>query len=78
MSKYDPLKQYLIGKPVRIEMTFDEIANLVGGLPASAYGYEAWWNNDDTSHHHCRSWGDAGFDARPNLTRQTVIFHRKN
>ena len=42
MAKYDPLREYLCGKGGRrIGISFDQIAGLVGGLPRSAYEYQA-------------------------------------
>lgn len=45
-SKYEPLRQHLLGIPpeVAVEMSFDEIAQLVGPLPAS-HIYRQWWAN---------------------------------
>ena len=75
MSKYDPLRDYLARRSGSVTMTMDEIANLVpGGLPRSAYQYGAWWNNNDSSHPHCQSWGSAGYYARPDLGGRRVRF----
>lgn len=46
MAKYDPLGEYLGRTPVPVEMSFEPIARLVGGLPPSAYRWRAWWAND--------------------------------
>jgi hypothetical protein len=76
MSKYDPLRDYLARRTgSTTTLLLDEITAMIpGGLPRSAYSYEAWWNNDDDTHSHCRSWGDAGFYARPNLATRRVRF----
>ena len=57
------------------QFTLDELNTLIpGGLPPSAFLYEAWWNNDDRSHHHCRAWGDAGYRTQVDLSRKQVRF----
>jgi hypothetical protein len=42
MSMYAPLKAHQGGGGNQVVMTFDELADLVGGLPASAREYETW------------------------------------
>jgi 5-methylcytosine-specific restriction protein B len=45
--KYDPLAKYLGAlDDDLVEMTFDQIAELVGPLPRSAYEYLGWWSNN--------------------------------
>lgn len=47
MSKYSALRRQLEHEAgPSVEMTFDEIDQVVGGLPASARRYSAWWSND--------------------------------
>lgn len=75
MAKYDALRDHLRRQGREVSYTFDDIAAMVpGGLPASAYRYEAWWSNGDRTHSQCQSWGDAGFDAYPDLARRVVRF----
>lgn len=75
MSKYDPLSHFLrVGTGEAITLSFEQVGMLVGGLPASAREYHAWWANGDVSHQHCRSWGNAGFTAHPDLDRESVEF----
>lgn len=75
MSKYNELRDLLRGQARGTQYTFAELAAVVpGGLPPSAYRYEAWWANDDRTHVQCRAWGDAGFTAHPDLDRQVVEF----
>ena len=75
MSKYDALTQFLRHQKGPIEYPLSRLNEIVpGGLPASAFQYEAWWSNGDPSHPHCRSWAAAGFSAHPNLARQVVRF----
>lgn len=62
-------------------MSFDEISDLVpGGLPPSAYRYDAWWNNEDgqgSTHSQSRlGWMAAGYTAVADRTYRQVIFTR--
>jgi hypothetical protein len=75
MSKYDSLTEFLvsgIGDPLTLSL--DQIGLVVGGLPKSAKQYKIWWQNDDPSHHHSKSWARAGFTARPDLRQGAVTF----
>ena len=63
MTKYDPLFEHLCRAGDRpVEMSFDEIGRLVGGLPASAERWQAWWSNEPEggSHVQARAWLNAG------------------
>ena len=61
--KYDPLKQWLIENGNEsIRISFSEIADLVGGLPPSAYKHRAFWSNTD-SHSFSTAWVGAGYKA---------------
>ncbi len=63
MSKYRVLRR----RPEReagpsVEMTFAEIDHVVGGLPASARHYPAWWSNErEGTHVQAHAWMDAGW-----------------
>ncbi|WP_442934134.1 DUF7662 domain-containing protein [Micromonospora sp. CPCC 205561] len=75
VSKYDALRDYLRRRTSEARYTLDEMSELVpGGLPPSAYRYEAWWANGDQTHAHSRAWGDAGFTAHPDLADRAVRF----
>ncbi len=75
MSKYDALRDHLRGVHHEVRYSITEISKIVpGGLPRSAFRWEAWWANEDPTHSHCRSWGDAGFTAHPDLAGQRVGF----
>lgn len=77
MAKYDALRDWLIshGGGV-VEMTFDQIADLVGGLPSSAYNHQAWWANErDRAHVQAHAWQAARMRVdRVNLGAKTVRF----
>lgn len=75
MAKYDALREHLNRRSGVVHMTFDEVSAIVpGGLPRSARTYQAWWNNDDSTHPHCHSWGEAGYRAVPDISRGEVRF----
>jgi len=75
VSKYDVLRDNLSKLSSDVTFQLDQLSDMIpGGLPPSAYRYEAWWNNDDPSHSHCRSWGDAGYTAQVDLARKRVRF----
>ena len=62
-GKYDPRFEHLCrGGDGPVEMSFDEIAWLVGGLPASAERWQAWWANvaEGGRHVQARAWLNAG------------------
>lgn len=73
-GQYQRLERHLraAGRP-RVEMTFAEVAQVIGErLPDSAYQHPAWWGSDPG---HTQSvWLDAGYTASPNLTAQKVTF----
>jgi hypothetical protein len=73
-EQYQRLERHLqtIGRP-RVEMTFAEVAEIIGErLPNSAYQHPAWWGSDPK--HTQAVWLDAGYIASPNLTAQKVTF----
>ncbi len=75
-GKYDPLRLFLNGRTdSRVEMTFDDIANLVGGLPISAFKHKPWWAND-VSHVQASAWMHSGYVASLNLERRRIVFHK--
>jgi hypothetical protein len=79
VSKYSSLRDYLEREAgPSVEMTFDEVDDVVGGLPASARRYSAWWSNErEGKHVQARAWMDAGWCvANVNLTDERVRFTR--
>jgi hypothetical protein len=76
--KYQLLRDELATRGTVVEMTFDEVADLVEGLPDSAFKYSAWWSNEvDGGHVQARAWSAAGFRVdRLDLAGRKVRFRR--
>ena len=77
MSKYSALRRQLENAAgPSVEMTFGEVDDIVGGLPASARRHSAWWSNErEGSHVQAHAWMDAGWRAESvNLTAERVRF----
>ncbi|CAL9584650.1 hypothetical protein SUDANB95_05070 [Actinosynnema sp. ALI-1.44] len=79
MPKYAPLTHHLArlaeeGREVA-DFAFADIAEVVGGLPASAYEYREWWANSTLSQ--ARAWRAADWHvASVDIARQRVRFAR--
>ena len=76
MSKYDRLREYLERAGDRVDLDFETLDELVGGLPESARRHAAWWANGATARSQGLAWVAAGYRARPNLTAERVVFER--
>jgi hypothetical protein len=80
MGKYDPVREHLFtsGQPT-VSMSFEELGNLVGGLPRSAYTYQAWWANElePQTHVQKQAWMAAGYTVdHYDLSTQRVRFRK--
>jgi len=63
VRKYEPLFRYLCeAGDGPVEMTFEEIGRLVGGLPTSARRHPGWWSNEPVAgpHVQAEAWREAG------------------
>lgn len=79
MSKYQPLTDQLASLGAAGQQTaefdFSALADLVGGLPPSAFKYQAWWAND--SKVEAEAWRAADWHVDiVNLAQQRVRFAR--
>lgn len=75
-GKYEPLSRVLQSASGPVEFTFDQLDELIGGLPASARTHRSWWGNTaNTTAGHTRSWIETGYvvDA-VDLSSATVRF----
>jgi hypothetical protein len=80
MSKYARLGDYLRAqKTDRAALSFGDVAGIIGDtLPASAFKYAQWWENDTHGRHvHANQWLDAGWKTESvSLIEQRVTFVR--
>lgn len=75
MSRYDALTELLLASPDPVvRLTFDELDQLVGGLPESARKWGAWWANNRSSQAHSRFWLDAGRKASLDFRGRVATF----
>ena len=81
MSKYDPLRQWLLGLEdtvVSIPMTFEQVQNILQFLPESAYVLPQWWENN-RGHVQARAWMDAGWETEDvDLRGRQLVFRRSS
>lgn len=75
MSKYSGIAELLKRKTEAFSLSFEAVAEIVvGGLPASAFQYNAWWENDP-KHVQAKVWLDAGWKTSSvNLASRKVTF----
>ncbi|SDO44606.1 DUF7662 domain-containing protein [Lentzea jiangxiensis] len=78
-GKYAPLTAYLVDAAghgrENVELSFAELADLVGGLPPSAFEHRAWWANGTLSQQ--SAWRGAGWSVDfVSLHRRRVRFAR--
>lgn len=77
MAKYDPLFRLLGRADAPVSLTFTEVDELIGGLPASARDHPSWWGNTvNESHVHANAWVSAGWLAHADLANEVVRFER--
>jgi hypothetical protein len=81
MGKYEQLQRHLgqVDSDVRIEMTFQEVAQWVpGGLPPSAFRNPRWWANESNgSQAQALAWLTSGWAVSSvDLSGRTVTFER--
>ena len=76
MAKYDPLRDHLATRTGdSVSLTFAEVEELVGSLPASARSSRQWWAND--SKVQAKAWRAAGWHVdTANLTSERTVFAR--
>ena len=78
MSKYAPLKDFLVAQKVdRVPMSFAEIERVLNlPLPASKQ-YPAWWSNNPSNNPMTREWLEAGFETESvNIGSGKLVFRR--
>ena len=73
MSKYSALTSYLGRFSDSVTLTWPELNEIVGGLPASAATYKAWWGG---GHVQDQAWKAAGFEVTDVRLGSRVTFKR--
>jgi len=78
MSKYEPLRSYLQGRPAEIvPMTFAEIENVLGFKLPRSQTYPAWWSNNPTNNVMTNEWLAAGFKTEQvDIEGRKLVFRR--
>jgi hypothetical protein len=80
MGKYDSLRDALFRSGDRqITMRFDQIEQLVGKLPPTAFNRDQWWSNEKaptTRHVQARAWAEAGYNVKVNRRARIAVFTR--
>lgn len=78
VSKYQAVEEFLArqrGDTLRIG--FDQVAEIMGGLPEAAYTYRAWWSNNPGFSHARHGWLAAGWrTARVDMDAKELTFER--
>jgi hypothetical protein len=79
MSKYQALANFLREhEGEEIELGFDQVSDIVGGLPPSALNERPWWANDSgPTNAHAPGWMSVGWRVRTvDLQSRRVTFIR--
>jgi len=78
VAKYDPLFEFLCrAGDAPLSLTFDEVEQLVGRLPAAATKFKQWWTNESSGGRHVQAtaWLNAGREVeRVDLHGRVVRF----
>ena len=72
-ADWTALTAFLRGKPDSVALTWRELEDLVGGMPASAMDHTAWWGGDRP---HTRAWKAAGYEVAQKRPGTSVTFRR--
>ena len=73
-DKYIELTQYLKNSGLdKVSLSFEQIANIVGGLPRSAYKYPAYWANHSGNSFGI-SWINAGYKVKADIKSKQAVF----
>jgi hypothetical protein len=83
MATYKPLEDFLGSQEKEtVTLSFADIEKIVGRpLPQSAYRWDWWWKDEDTSttrHVQSKAWTRQGFSAHVDRTRHVVEFRWGN
>ena len=73
MANWKLLTEFLNSIEEQVTLTWPELDAIVGGMPASASKYPAWWGS---GHSHVNSWTSAGFNFTNLEKGSRVTFYR--
>jgi len=79
MSKYEPLRDYLLKNgSERVAMTFAEIERVLGAkLPSSSATHRAWWSNNPANNVMTKEWLAAGYETEQvDIGGEKLVFRR--
>ena len=74
MATWNLLYHFLRASKDEVTLTYSEMGDIVGGMPASASKYRAWWGSG--RHSHYDAWTKAGFDIKDLQMGKQVTFYR--
>lgn len=72
-ADWQALRRYLSAQGDRVELSWQDLDAIVGGMPASAINHVAWWGGDRP---HTRAWRAAGFEVESRQPGTSVAFVR--
>ena len=78
MSQYEPLETHLrkSGR-ASVCMTFDEIKDVIGELPPSAFRHRPWWSNNPSNNPMTHAWLRAGYrTANVDMEGRKLVFRK--
>jgi hypothetical protein len=77
-SKYEPLRKYLLNSEEdSIQLSFDEVEEIVGELPSSSRQHQAWWSNNESHTNAKNGWLAAGWmSSKVDMVHQNLTFTR--
>ena len=78
MSKYEPLRRHLEGRPTQlVPMTFAEIEKVLGFKLPDSQRYPAWWSNNPTNNVMTNEWLGAGYKTEQvDIEGRKLVFRR--
>jgi hypothetical protein len=78
MSKYAALGDFLSKQRAgRVQVSFGEIENIIGGKLPGSQRYPAWWSNNPMNNSMTKVWLDAGFQTEQvDVAGRKLVFRR--
>ena len=73
MATWNLLYHFLRASKDEVTLTYSEMGDIVGGMPASASIHRAWWSS---GHSQYDAWTKAGFGIKDLQMGKQVTFYR--